>query len=74
MALGGKLYGLTVSAKTAADGAATTKTISGLNIPVITTENENAIARDLRLFAQRLNTLTTNTYQSTTLTSKQEVT
>lgn len=71
--LGGKLYGVSVKSQNAVNGKSQTKSVNGINIPVLTTENEASVAADLRAFCQLLNELGGNIFNTAELTSKREV-
>lgn len=75
MAMGYPLYGLVISAKKtgATTQSSTTKTISGINLPTLTSENESAVGADLTTIAQAINALTANIYSQAQLNTRQEV-
>lgn len=71
---GGKLYGVSISYEDATDGAKRTKSINGLNIPPVTSENANGIATDLRKFAVKIiYDLQQDILNAVTFNSRQEV-
>lgn len=71
--LGYPLYKLGITSTTTLD-ARTTKTISGINLPTLTSENESAVGADLNKIAQRIIALTTNSFNAAKLVTEQEVT
>lgn len=70
--LGYQLYKLGITSTTTLDEK-TTKTIAGINLPTLTSENKSAVGTDLYRIAQRIIGMTTNSFVTAKLVTEQEV-
>lgn len=68
------LYGLVVQSKEDATEKSSTKTISGVNIPVMTSENKSAVGSDLDAIGRLLvGLMTGRSYTKAYLNARMEV-
>lgn len=68
------LYGLVIQSKDNTTEKSSTKTISGINVPAMTSQNKSAIGTDLDTIGNRLVNLTTGrTHTKSYLNARMEV-